>query len=51
MWDVISKEYLFEISKEKLSSQEFSKKIVITALERGTRDNISCFVVKLNSGD
>ena len=51
VWDVISKEYLFEMSKEKLSSEEFSKKIVITALDRGTRDNISCFVVKLNSVD
>ena len=51
VWDVISREDLFGISKEKMSSEEFSKKIVVTALERGTRDNISCFVVKLNSGN
>ena len=49
VWDMITEENLFELSKEKMSSEEFSKKIVITSLEKGTQDNISCFVIKLNS--
>ena len=51
VWDVISKEDLFELSKEKKSSEDFCHKIVITSLERGSRDNITCFVIKLNSGN
>ena len=48
VWDVISQEDLFELSKEKKSSKELCQKIVITSLERHSQDNISCFVVKLN---
>ena len=49
VWDTISQDDLFKLSKEKMSSKEFSEKIVVTSLNRGTRDNISCFVIKLNS--
>lgn len=49
IWDVISKEDLFELSKKKMSSKEFAQKIIITSLKKGTRDNISCYVIKLNS--
>ena len=51
IWDVISKEDLFELSKKKMSSKEFAQKIIITSLKKGTRDNISCYVIKLNSWD
>ena len=51
VWDVISKEDLFELSKEKMSSDDFCHKIVITSLERGSRDNVTCFVIKLNAGN
>ena len=37
-----------QMSGEKYSSDEFSKKIVKLAIEKGTRDNISCIVIKLN---
>lgn len=49
VWDTISQDDLFKLSKEKMSSKEFSEKIVVSSLNRGTRDNISCFVIKLNS--
>ncbi len=49
VWDTISEENLLELSKEKMPSDVFSKKIVVTSLEKGTQDNISCFVIKLNS--
>ena len=49
VWDVFSKENLFELSKEKISSEEFCHKIVVASLERGSRDNITCFVIKLNA--
>ena len=48
VWDVISQDDLFEMSKTKMSSEEFSKKIIKTAKERETRDNVSCIVIKLN---
>lgn len=49
VWDIISQEQLFQLSKTNMSSKDFSKKIVITAMEGGTRDNVSCFVIKLNN--
>ena len=49
VWDTISEENLLELSKEKMPSDVFSQKIVVTSLEKGTQDNISCFVIKLNS--
>ena len=49
VWGTISEENLLELSKEKMPSNVFSKKIVVTSLEKGTKDNISCFVIKLNS--
>ena len=48
VWDVISQEDLLEMSKTKMSSDEFSKKIIKVAKERETRDNVSCIVIKLN---
>ena len=47
-WNTLTEENLFLLSKEKMTSAEFSKKIVVTALEKGAQDNITCFVIKLN---
>ena len=44
-------DFLNGLSKEKKSSKELCQKIVITSLQRGSTDNISCFVVKLNEGN
>lgn len=49
VWDIVSKDNLFQLSKKNMSSIDFSKKIVVTAMEGGTRDNVSCIVIKLNS--
>jgi serine/threonine protein phosphatase PrpC len=47
-WDVLPSEQLFELSKEKMSSKDFAKKIVKISIEKGSVDNISCLVIKLN---
>ena len=49
VWDIVSKEKLFQLAKKNMSSVDFAKKIVVTAMEGGTRDNTSCIVIKLNS--
>ena len=49
VWDIVSKDNLFQLSKKNMSSVDFAKKIVVTAMEGGTRDNTSCIVIKLNS--
>ena len=51
VWDTITEEDLLKFSKIKMSSEELSKKIVGTTMERRSRDNASCCVVKLNSGN
>ena len=48
VWDVVEEDEIFKMSQEKISSSDFSKKIVQLAKERDTHDNISCIVVKLN---
>jgi len=48
VWDVISDEEVFDLSLKIKNSNEFSNLIVSTAIERGSRDNISCIVIKIN---
>ena len=48
VWDMVSEEEMMQMGGEKYSSDVFSKKIVNLAIDRGTRDNISCIVIKLN---
>lgn len=48
VWDVCSKEDILELSKNNISSEELSKQIVKLAIEKGSSDNISCLVIKLN---
>ena len=48
VWDAVCEEEIIQMGGEKLSSDDFSKKIVKFARDKGTRDNISCIVIKLN---
>ena len=48
IWDVFQDEDMYTMSKEVNSADEFCKNIIKEGLQRGTMDNISCFVVKLN---
>ncbi|MCQ2816645.1 MAG: protein phosphatase 2C domain-containing protein [archaeon] len=48
IWDVFSDEDVYKLSKEYTSADELCKKIINDALDKGTMDNISCFVIKLN---
>lgn len=48
VWDVVEEDEIFKLSQEKISSSDFSKKIIKLAEERDTHDNISCIVIKLN---
>ena len=48
VWDAVSEEEIMQMGGEKFSSDDFSKKIVKLAVDKGTRDNISCIVIKLN---
>ena len=48
VWDVISDSDLFSICKENLPSEELVKKIVEISKDKGTTDNVTCLVIKLN---
>ena len=48
VWDAVSEEEIMQMGGDKFSSDDFSKKIVKLAVDKGTRDNISCIVIKLN---
>ena len=49
VWDVVNEDEIFNMAQGKISSEDFSKKIIELAKERETHDNISCIVVKLNT--
>ena len=51
VWDVVEEEEIFKMSKDNISSNDFSNKIVNLAKERDTHDNISCIVIKLNKNN
>ena len=51
VWDVVEEDEIFKMSQEKISSSDFSKKIIQLAKDRDTHDNISCIVVKLNKNN
>ena len=48
VWDVCSKVDLLKLSLNNISSEELAKKIVKLSIEKGTNDNVSCLVIKLN---
>ena len=47
-WDVLPNDILFELSREKMDSKHFAEKIIKLSIEKGSVDNISCLVIKLN---
>ena len=51
VWDVVEEDEIFKFSLDKISSNDFSNKIVNLAKERDTHDNISCIVIKLNKSN
>ena len=51
VWDVVEEDEIFKFAQDKISSNDFSKKITELAKERETHDNISCIVVKLNKNN
>jgi serine/threonine protein phosphatase PrpC len=48
VWDVIKPEDMLNISKEVVNAEDFSKVIVNNSISAGSRDNISCIVIRLN---
>jgi len=51
VWDVVEEKEIFDMSKENISSNDYSKKIIQLAMKRDTHDNISCVVIKLNKNN
>lgn len=47
VWDVISDQDAIDHCKEEMSTDDISKMIIKSAAEKGSRDNISCLVLKL----
>ena len=45
VWDVIDGDSLLQMSKEFTLADDFAKALVKNAIERGSRDNISCIVL------
>ena len=48
IWDVLDDIEIYDISSKINNSKEFCDIIVNTAIDKGSTDNISCFVLKLN---
>jgi len=48
VWDVCTDEDVYKMSFKVKNADELSNLIVNTSLEKGSRDNISCIVVKIN---
>jgi serine/threonine protein phosphatase PrpC len=48
VWDVVQPDDVFKVSKEVSNAEDFSKVLVKNAIDGGSKDNISCIVVKLN---
>ena len=48
VWDVITDEDMFRLSLQISNSEDYAYLIIKTGLSKGTQDNISCLVLKLN---
>jgi len=48
IWDVLSDNDVYNMSFQFGNSKDFCDHIIKSAIEKGTMDNISCFVIKLN---
>ena len=48
VWDVMEDEDVYKLCTDTKNSLDICREIINTSLEKGTMDNISCFVVSLN---
>jgi serine/threonine protein phosphatase PrpC len=48
IWDVINESELNDLMLESINSKDLCDKIMNLTVERGSMDNLSCFVIKLN---
>jgi len=48
VWDVLEDNDVYELSKSATNSMELCRDIMKNSIDKGTMDNISCFVIKLN---
>ena len=48
VWDTVDENDIIRIGDFNLSSDELSKRIVKLAIDKGSMDNVSCIVIKLN---
>ena len=48
IWDNLDNPDIYEMSKNLENSKDLCNNIVEKALDKGSMDNISCFVIKLN---
>ena len=48
VWDVMDDLEVYSLSLEAENSKELCNEIINNSLEKGSKDNISCFVIKLN---
>ena len=48
VWDIFEDSDIYNMSKDMNNCKEFCNNIVEKAIEKGSMDNISCFVIKLN---
>ncbi len=48
VWDVLDDIEIYDMSSKINNSKEFCDIIVNTAIDKGSTDNISCFVLQLN---
>ena len=47
VWDILEDEDIFNLSKKSYNSKELCNIIINKSIEKGSMDNISCFVIKL----
>ena len=48
VWDVLDDSEVYKMSLLAINSKDFCNNIIKSAIERGSLDNISCFVIQLN---
>jgi serine/threonine protein phosphatase PrpC len=48
VWDVMKNEDVLKLSKDVVNVDDFSKNLVMNSVKEGSRDNISCIVIRLN---
>jgi serine/threonine protein phosphatase PrpC len=48
IWDVLDDGDVYDISRNYENSKDLCNAIVEKAIDKGSMDNISCFVIKLN---